>query len=148
MPRNWIYLIALLLILVLRISVVDTTWLAEWFWYRGQADAYYALLRARENPAVLEYIGGWSLPVFVVTVFMYWMNEDADHDIGKQFMLLPLAFLPFVIVGTTLQDLSLNLSKFLIYPLVVIPVGYLYIFPWMLFVWVFTKLRLVVTDEY
>lgn len=148
MPRNWIYLIALILILVLRILIVDTTWLAQWVWYRGQADAYYALLALRENPTVLEFVGGWPLPVFIVSAYIYWTNEDNDNDMGAQFLMLPLAYLPFSIVGTMLQNQAIDLSKFFIYPLIIIPAGYLYVTPWVVFVWVFSKLKLVVVDDY
>ena len=97
---------------------------------------------------MLEFVGGWPLPVFVISAFIYWSNEDNEHDIGTQFLLLPLAFLPFSIIGTMLQEQAFNLSKFMIYPLIIIPAGYMYVTPWVLFVYVFTKLKLVIVDDY
>ncbi|MGE0755329.1 MAG: hypothetical protein AB7L92_09265 [Alphaproteobacteria bacterium] len=146
MPSHWIYFIALVLILVLRISVVDTSWLAEWMWYRGQEQAYYSIIALQTNETFLEYIGGWPLPVFVITVFMYWLADDNGKVIDKQFLLLPFVYLPFSIIGSMLAAREFMPEKLLIHPLVVLPSGYLYILPWVLFVWVFIKLKLVVTE--
>lgn len=148
MPYQWIYFIALISLLLIRIALLDTDYLAEWVWYEGNEQLYYLLQALKESTALNEYIGGWPLPVFVITVFMYWIGDNDGKDIGKQFLLLPFIFLPFSIVGSMLQERSFEVIKFITHPLVVIPSGYLYIFPWVLFVWVFVKLKLVVTDEY
>lgn len=148
MPRHWLFFIALISILVFRVLVIDTKYFAEWFWYQGDAVSYFALLKFQENPLVLEYIGGWPLPVFVITMFMYWMAGDNAGDINTQFLLLPLAYLPFSIIGSMLQAQSFEPIKILTHPLVIIPSGYLYLLPWIIFVWLFTKLKLVVDDEH
>ncbi len=144
MPSTWIYFIALVLLLVLRVAVIDTTLFAEWLWYRGQPDAYYFVLSLRDNQQLLEFVGGWPLPMFVVTVFAYWIMDDDEKDMGVQFLMLPLVFVPFSIVGHTLVHRAFDVTTLYIHPLVLLPAGYLYVLPWMLFVWVFTKLKLVV----
>lgn len=147
MPSHWIYFIALVLLLALRILIVDTSWLAEWVWYNGLEQSYYSIIALKTNPKFLEFMGGWPLPVFVVTVFMYWMADDNGKDIGKQFMLLPFFYVPFCVAGTMIQAGAFLPDKLLVQPLIIVSMGYLYVFPWVLFVWTFVKLRLVVTDD-
>lgn len=142
MPGTWIYFIALGLPLLLRTLLWPDT-VVEWFWYQGHEEAYHFLSRLRVNPHFLEYWGGWPLPVFIITVFIYWAAEYDEESIARQFLLLPLAYVPFSVFGTMLERLEFDASLLYLHPLILIPTGYLYVLPWVVFVWVFSKLRLV-----
>lgn len=143
MPKAWIYYIALILPLLFSV-LVSSTFFTNWLWYAGYEDMYYFLTALSVNPMFLEFVGGWPFVVFVGTVICYW-RMDEDHDaIDKQFFLLPLVYVPFSIIGTALTNLSFDASTLYSHPLVIIPGGYMYLLPWILFVWVFTKLRLLV----
>ena len=142
MPRTWIYSIALVLPMLFSILVLYTPFV-DWLWYQQHEGAYYLLSALKVNPWFVEFLGGWGLPVFTCTVVAYWQMDHDDDAIASQFMLLPIAYVPFSIIGAMLTKLQFDATFFYTHPLVVIPVGYLYLFPWMLFVWVFSKLRLV-----
>lgn len=143
MPRTWIYFIALVLPLAFSLVVLYSG-LAEWLWYRGDAERYYLLAGLRENDFFREFLGGWALPVFTGSVFAFWLIDYDDEAIAAQFLLLPLVYAPFSIIGAWLANWHFDVTLLFIHPLVVIPVGYLYVFPWVLFVAVFARLRLVV----
>lgn len=142
MPKTWIYFIALVLPLLLRALLLPTA-LVEVLWYRGYEDAYYFFSALRINPNFLEYWGGWPLPVFVITVLSYWTAEYDEEVISRTFLLLPIAYVPFSVFGTMLTKLEFNASLLYLHPLVLIPTGYLYILPWVIFVWILEKMRLV-----
>lgn len=143
MPKAWIYYIALLLPLVIRLVLVNTLFL-NWLWYAGYEEAYYYLSTLSVNPMFQEFAGVWPLTIFVGTVYTYWfMDEDYDA-IPKQFLLLPLVYVPFSIIGTTLVNRAFEASMLFTHPIVIIFGGYLYVLPWVLFVWVFCKLHLLV----
>lgn len=144
MPSTWIYYIALGLLLVGRVVAVDVPGVPEWLWYQGYERLYYSTIALRGNISFLEYFGGWPLPLFIGTVFCYWAMEGDEENIPRQFLLLPIFFVVFSVAGAVLFKHQLSLSILWVHPLVVIPSGYLYILPWMAFVWMFTKLRLVI----
>lgn len=142
MPRTWIYYIALALPLVFRVLILNTGFV-EWLWYHDHQDAYYALSNLSVNETFLEFIGGWALPVFIITVYSYWTIDQDVDAISSQFLMLPIVYVPFTIVANILTHWTFDGSLFYIHPLIVIPAGYVYVFPWVAFVWVFSKLRLV-----
>ncbi len=145
MPSNWIYYIALILCLVFVVVFAHTDYFAQWLWYKGQEIAYYKFMEMRQTAEFKEFIGSLALPVFLLTAYMYWLSDDDEKDIEKQFMLLPLAYIPFSIIGQVLlSGGEFHSSMLYTHPLVIIPAGYLYIFPWLIFVRVFCKLRLVI----
>ncbi|MFO0388900.1 MAG: hypothetical protein ACK502_04170 [Alphaproteobacteria bacterium] len=145
MPSNWIYFIALLLLLAFVIVFAHTDYFALWLWSNGQEAAYYKFIEMQQSAQFKEFLGSYSLPVFLVTAFMYWLSDDDEKDIEKQFMLLPMAYIPFSLIGHVLvTGGEFNTSLLWTHPLVIIPAGYLYIFPWVIFVRVFCKLRLVI----
>ncbi len=142
MPKTWLYYIALALPLVLRVLVFNTGFV-ESLWYKHYEEAYYLLSRLRVHPLFISLIGNWSLPVFIITVGCYW-NMQEDHDtMPQQFLMLPFVYIPFVIVGDYLYNGIFQASSFYVYPLLVLPFGYLYIFAWALFIWIMEKTRLV-----
>lgn len=143
MPKIWLYFIAVALPLLLRALLLDIG-VVEWFWYQGHENTYYFLRDLRINPSFLEYCGGWPLPVFLFTVIAYWTADFDEIAIPHQFWLLPIAYVPFSVFGTMLVNREFDASLLYLHPLVLIPSGYLYILPWVIFIWVFEKLRLVI----
>jgi hypothetical protein len=142
MPRTWIYLIALVLPLALRLLLLNTSFL-EWVWYQRYEEVYYFLSALSVNPMFLEFMQAWTLVVFTATVFFYWTTDLDDEAVASQFLLLPMIYVPFSIIGTWLSNLNFDPTLLYSHPLIIIPVGYLYLLPWIVFVWVFSKLRLV-----
>jgi hypothetical protein len=143
MPRTWIYFTALILPLVAHLIVLDTRFVLERLWYAGYTDYYNMLNELSVHPTIVEFFGGWPLPVFIGAVLCYWIGAD-EENIDAQFMLLPLVYAPFLVIGTALVNQSFDLSTLYSYPVAAILIGYLYIFPWVVFVRVFDKLHLVV----
>ena len=142
MPKAWIYYIAVFIPFVVSVVIAHTGFV-EWLWYNGHEDAYYFWSALRVNPMFVDFVGGWPLPVFICTVLIYWsMEADAD-TMSKQFLLLPIVYVPFSIVGNALSRFTIDTSTLYAYPLVLLPAGYLYILPWVCFIWIFTKLHLV-----
>lgn len=142
-PKVWLYYIALVLPLALSILISHTSFV-DWLWYHGYADDYYRLAALKVQPQFAEFVGGWAMPVFVGTVLCYWSMDYGDEkDLGHQFILLPLVYAPFTVIGHFLETFQLDTSTFYAYPLIVIPCGYLYVLPWVLCIWVFSKLKIV-----
>ncbi len=145
MPRTWFYFIALLLPLVAAVLVFDTRIFLEWLWYHGYEDYFNTLNELSVQPELVDIFGGWPFPIFIGTVFCYWVKEFHEPDaITLQFLLLPVAFVPFLIIGHALTVWHFDSSTLYSYPLVVIPMGYLYVLPWAVVVWALSKLGLVV----
>lgn len=140
MPKTWFYFIALFAPIIVRVLLLNTTFV-EWLWYEGYHDAYYLLAKFRINPQFQQYIAGWPLPVFTITVCAYWMMND-DQGIPDQFLMLPLAYVPFSIIGTVLVRGDFP-SDLIMQPLVIVPFGYIYVIIWVVFLWVMEKCRLV-----
>ncbi|MDX1975713.1 MAG: hypothetical protein SFT92_08595 [Rickettsiales bacterium] len=142
MPKHWLYYLALIVPLIIRLLVIDLG-LAEWFWYRGNSEMYQLFNHLRSQPQFMEFIGGWALPIFVVTVGGYWhMDDETDH--ASQFLLLPLLYIPFTILVNVVTNHGLNPDILLSHPVLIILFGYLYVLAWIFFIWVFQKLRLVI----
>lgn len=142
MPKVWLYFIALIVPLVLRVLILNTGFV-EWLWYQGHVESYNWLSVLRVQPQFIEFIGGWALPVFVITVFSYWTIEGNEEGIQDQFLLLPIAYIPFTLIGEVLLTGEFHVASLYVHPLVVIPIGYLYIMIWALFIRVLDKLQLV-----
>jgi hypothetical protein len=143
MPRNWLYFFALVLPLIARVLVLNTE-IPEWFWYHEHPDAYYFLAALRVHPQFLQFIGGWPLPVFVVSVIAWWTMDDRDEDIPSQFLLLPMVYAVFAIIGDVLVTAEFKPTNLYTFPLIIIPIGYMYIIPWAILIRVLEKVRLVV----
>jgi len=144
-PKMWFYYIALIFPLVLRVVLLNTGFI-DWLWYQQHVEAYNFLSALRVQPLFLEFIGGWPLPIFIVTVLFYWQMEEHDDGIPLQFLLLPIAYVPFTIVGDILVTAEFHVSNLWIHPLIIIPIGYIYIFSWAIAIWVLDKLRLVMSS--
>jgi len=142
MPKTWIYYLAVILPLVAHLLVLDTRFFLDWLWYNGHHDYYNVLNVLSVDPLLVDLFGGWPLPVFIGTVLCYWVGGD-EEDISGQFLMLPLAYIPFLIGGAAIAK-GFEVSMLYTYPLIAVPIFYLYIFPWVVFIKVFDKLRLVV----
>jgi len=142
MPKTWLYFIALILPLVVRVLILNTGFV-DWLWYQHHEGAYRLLSELKTQPQFLAFIGGWPLPVFIVTIICWWNIEEGDDAIPAQFLLLPLAYVPFTIIGDALVTGTFEESNLYIHPLVILPIGYIYVFTWTIFIWVLDKLRLV-----
>lgn len=141
MPKTWLYFIAILVPLLFRLLMFQSV--IEWFWYHHYEDFYYFLSGLSVQPQFMQLVGGWPFPIFIATVLVYWTLDEDDKDLGHQFLLLPLAYVPFAIIFTALFSRSFDISTLYSDPLVIIPFGYLYLLPWVICIWVFDKLRLV-----
>ena len=142
MSTKWIYGFAVFLLLLLRIVVLSTHLDASFAaMHMDGLASFIASLRA--SPYFVHYLGNWGLPVFVIAVFVFWMTDSEDGDISKQFLLLPIAYVPFAIVGTVLATAEFQLSYLYVYPLVILPFGYAYVSLWVLLVWLLGKCGVV-----
>lgn len=142
MNRNWFYLVALLMLPGIRILVNELhydTWLHQ-IHYDRVADCVAAL---RANEQFQAFLGGWVFPAFVALVLVYWMLEEDKSAIPTQFLLLPLAYIPFSIIGFTLAHAEFQTSYLYVNTLIILTFGYLYVLLWMGMVALFEKLRLV-----
>lgn len=142
MPKHWLYYIALIVPLVAR-GIIYHTSFVESFWYSGNHDVYYALSALRVNHLFVEFIGGWALPAFIILIGAYWHADiHTDHD--TQFLLLPLYYVPITIIVNIASNRALDPAILYVHPLVVIPLGYIYVLTWVACIKLFEKLRIVV----
>jgi hypothetical protein len=81
--------------------------------------------------------------LFIITIFSYWLAEHDEEGISDQFLMLPIAFVPFTIIGDILLTQQFNASNLYVHPLIVIPAGYIYVFAWVILIRVLDKMRLV-----
>lgn len=142
MPRSWLYYIALLFPLVLYFLVTYTGFV-EWLWYHGYQRMYYILAGLRVQPQFQAYLGGWPFPIFVGTAVCFWAMHGED-GIPEQFIMLPLAYVPFHIIGRALVNFTLDVGDFYTHALVILPFGYVYVLLWVAFIKVMDKCRLVI----
>ena len=142
MPKTWVYILALIIPLVFRVLILNTPMLS-WLWYHGYPGLYNALSPLTINKPFLTFIGGWALPIFVVTMIGYWMMETEDEIISSQFLLVPIAYVPFSIVVTMVSTMNVDFHLFYVHPLIIIPIGYVYIMLWVFLIWILEKLGIV-----
>lgn len=141
MPKIWLYYIAVVLPALLRLGIQDPC--LEWMWYHNHQQAYMIFSAMSVQPQFLTLACGWAMPVFVVTVLSYWVIDDNSEGIPEQFLLLPIAYLPFTIIGDILVTRDFEPSILYTHPVLILPFGYAYVFIWAVFIRVMDKLRLV-----
>lgn len=142
MPKSWLYYLSILLPLVFALAVLDTRAVIEWLWYHEYFDAYNKLNPLSVQPQLVKFLGGWPFPVFIGTLTCYWL---ADGDaMGEQFLLLPIFYVPFSIIGEILVTREFNPSSLYINPMVIVLAGYCYVLPWAIFVRLLDRMRLVI----
>lgn len=146
MPKTWLYYIALCMPLIMRVMIMNTTF-TDWLWYHGYESSYYFFSNLSVNPTFLKFIGGWPLPVFVITVISFWTLEQSYSDdeevLEYQFWLLPIMYVPFTVIGDFLITRELHAMNLFAHPVVIIPFGYMYVFMWSVFMRVMSRFRLV-----
>lgn len=142
MPKTWVYIFSLLLPVIFSLLVVRTPFV-DWLWYNGYPELYNTLALLKINAVFLTYMGSWALPIFVATAIGYWMMETEDEIISSQYLLVPIAYVPFSLVVTMVANMQVDFTWFYIQPLVIIPAGYVYIFMWIIIIWVLEKIKLV-----
>jgi hypothetical protein len=142
MPKSWLYFLALASPLIFRVVVLNTGFV-DWLWYQQDYAMYEMFNNLRFQPQFLQFVGGWSLPLFIITIFSYWLAEHDEEGISDQFLMLPIAFVPFTIIGDILLTQQFNASNLYVHPLIVIPAGYIYVFAWVILIRVLDKMRLV-----
>lgn len=141
MPKSWLYIFALILPLLIRLLTLSET-VIDWFWYHQYTHLYTLLSALSVQPQFQQFVGGWPFPVFIITVFSYWIVGD-EEEITHQFLMLPIAYVPFTIFGDWLLSREIHESALYIHPLVIIPAGYAYVLTWVLFVRMLDKMRLI-----
>ncbi|MFW0777152.1 MAG: hypothetical protein ACN2B6_05480 [Rickettsiales bacterium] len=143
MPRAWIYYIAVVLPLVFYV-MLEFMPFTDWLWYGGYEREYWFFLGLKDNDTFQEFIGGWPFWVFIFTILVYWNADQDNESVCNQFYLLPVVFVPFSIIGSALMNLEFNPATLYTHPFIIILAGYCYVLPWLMFVWVMSKLRLLV----
>ena len=142
MSSRFIYIFAVLLLPLIRAFVIelhgDEWLLANHF---DHAAAFVAMLR--NSVPFIDYMGSWALLVFVAAVMLFWMTEEDATNIARQFWLLPIAYVPFSIVGMILETAQFHFSYLYVHPLIILPFGYLYMSLWALLIWLLGKAHIV-----
>ncbi len=142
MNKKWAYFMAVLFLLVVRFGVLDTNYdeyLASW----GYPNVSGFITMLKESAVFNTFVGSWSLVVFVVVVVCYWGVTQDDGLIPMQFLILPIAYIPFSIIGEILSTAQFHFSYLWVHPLMVLPFGYLYVSFWTIFIWLLEKIRLI-----
>lgn len=142
MSKKWVYFIAVLMLIVIRVGVLNTNY-DQWLLAMGYESSSQFITVLKSSETFREYIGSWALPVFVVVVILYWLSNQDETMIRTHFYSLPVAYVPFSIIGTTLANASFEVSYLIAQPLIILTFGYFYILIWAALIWVFEKLRLV-----
>lgn len=143
MPKAWLYMFALALPFIFRVLLVDLS-AHNFLWYQGYEHAYDIFSRLSVNQVFLDIIGNWGLPAFLVVVISYWMIDYDEDAINAQFLITPLGYTVFALIGTAVKDMGINdWHIFINYPLIIIPLGYMYIFLWVILAWILEKIGLV-----
>ena len=136
------YFFAVVFVLVLRFGVLNTD-LDVRLMSMGYERLAHIIAGLRENPTFGEFVGSWAMPVFVVTVLVFWITNQDDAQIPMHFLVLPIAYIPFSIIGAILATAEARIDYLWVHPLVILPFGYFYVSMWTIFIWFLTKIRLI-----
>lgn len=141
MNKKWFYFLAVLMLPVIRIIVLNTGYDA-WLTGAGYAKAGAFIAMLKDNKIFQQFIGGWVFPFYIVAVIVFWCVEEDDTRIGQQFLLLPLAYIPFTILGFTLVNAEFQFSYLYVHPLIILTFGYIYVGFWVMVLALMSKLGL------
>lgn len=139
--NRWFYIIALLLLPCIRVLVLDLP-TDQWVASMGYQQLATTLQLLKANGVFIAYMGNWALPVFVVIAMLFWLSDDS-MEVPKHFLLVPIAYVPFSIVGTVLMTAEFRFDYLYVHPLVIIPVGYIYVTIWVLLAWILRKIKVL-----
>jgi len=141
MNKKWVYYLAVILLPAIRVLVAYTgydQWLATHYERVAQV-----IVNLRANATFNDYMGSWALPVFVLSALVFWTMEEDTESVPTHFLLLPIAYVPFSIIGETLSTAQFHLEYLYVHPLVILPFGYLYVGFWALLIWLLGKLKIL-----
>lgn len=142
MSKKWAYCFAVLFILILRFGIMNTP-LDEQLIALHYDKLAHVITLLKAAPIFTEFVGSWAMPVFVVTVILFWLTSQEDEAIPMQFLILPIAFIPFSIIGAILTNAEFRFNYFWIHPLIILPFGYFYVSMWTILIWILEKLRIL-----
>ena len=142
MSKNWVYLLAVIALPVLS-TIVNYTHCDQWLLSVNHARAASMINAMRANEQFQAFIGGWVFPVFIALLLVYWLVQEDRSNIPMHFVLLPLAYIPFSIVGFTLVNAEFQVSYLYSNPLIILTFGYAYVLFWWGFVSLFEKLKML-----
>ena len=142
MNKNWLYLLAFLLLPAL--SLLVALHCDDQFHAAHYDRAALIIAALRDNDQFHDFLGGWVFAAFAALVLIYWAIAEDKSCIQTQFMLLPLAYIPFSIVGFILMHAEFQVSYLYTNPMIILIFGYSYVLTWAVIVWMFDKLKLVV----
>jgi hypothetical protein len=142
MQKKWAYILGVLFLVIIRLIVLETDY-DEWLFDLGYDATGNFIYNLKSSDLFNKFFGGYVIFVFVFSVIMYWGMHVDDTSIGLQFLLLPIAYVPFSIVGKVLETAQFEVRMLWIHPLIILPFGYVYVAFWKTLIWLFEKLRLV-----
>ena len=142
MSKKFAYMLAVLFLLVIRFGVLNTGY-DQWLIDHGFTNAGYFISFLKQNTTFNDFFGNWSLVIFVITVMIFWSTGADEQMIPTHFLLLPIAYIPYSIVGAVLTTAEFRFNYLFIHPLIILPVGYLYVIFWKMLFWLCEKLRLI-----
>jgi len=142
MNKKWFYIMALLSLPLLRVVVLNTGYDA-WLLNANYTKAAAFITMLKTSELFQQFVGGWIFPCYVVGILSFWCMEEDDSRIGQQFVLLPLAYIPFTILGFTLVNAEFKVSYLYQHPLIVVTFGYLFVGFWSLILWLLMKIGIV-----
>jgi hypothetical protein len=142
MRKKWAYFIAVIFLLVIRFGVLNTNY-DQWLLSLNYQKTSYFVSMLRNSAAFQEFMGSWALIFYIGAVLIFWATEEDDSGIPMQFLLLPIAYVPFSIIGAILMNAEFRFNYLWIHPLIILPFGYLYVSLWTILIWLFDKLRIL-----
>ena len=142
MSKKWAYFLAVLFLLVIRFGVLDSNY-DNWLLYWGYTNVASFILMLKQSNVFNDFMGSWALPVFVAVVIVFWAFNHDDGLIPMQFLILPIAYIPFSIIGEILSTAQFHFNYLWVHPLVILPFGYLYVSFWTIFLWFLEKIRVL-----
>jgi len=142
MNKKHLYFLSVMGLLVLRILILNVTGFAEWLRSIHMEKLANICVALRTNPQFLHYMAGWILPVFVFAVLIYWLTEEDEERIPRQFLFLPVVYVIFSLIADTLAAGELTLPMVTGTLIAVLPYGYGYIAVWFVIIWIFKRIRL------
>ena len=137
--KTYFYYFAVLGLLIGRILTLNFNF-AGWLHGMGWDKPAAMVVALRDNSSFVHFIGGWALPIFVFAVLIYWLTEEHDEGIPRQFLLLPIAYIPFALIVDILTRGEFYLSMLMQHAMVILPYGYIYILTWAVCIWLREKI--------
>lgn len=139
MRKKQFFYLAVFTLLIIRVLVLDVNF-AGWLSSIHFDSAARIVGNLKSNAHFLRVMGDWMLPVFVFTVLIYWLTEEGDARVTRQFWLLPIVYALFVVLVEILLTGAFNLDVLSSLAMVILPWGYLYVIVWVAIIWILEKI--------